>query len=57
MTKAQFYKAFYESRKTKTSEAAKLVLVECRGVREASRIFGLDHSRVSKLVSKIKEAS
>lgn len=56
MTKAKFYKALFNLHKSRTSEAAMLVLVEGKGINEAARIKGIDKAAVSKLVKSLAES-
>jgi len=55
MNTNEFNKAFYESRETATSRAARRVLVDGIGVNLAARCEYVDKASVSKMVTRIKK--
>ncbi len=54
MTNNQFYKHFFNFQSTRSSRAARLVLVEKIGVNEAARRENINKASVSRAVKGIK---
>jgi len=56
MTKDKFFKTFYEQRKTKTSEAVRLMLTKKLKMKQASDQTGADMAAITRLLKKLTVA-